>query len=129
MKKRSRGKIIRRSLCLLLVVYIAAALVPYLFVPAPPEAVAASVLAAMPAAASAQSSTADRATLVTTGEEALDVRLNLIANAKESLIVGTYLYGNDDSGRAIASALRAAADRGVRVRILTDGLVGGGNLF
>ncbi|MEG1471378.1 MAG: phosphatidylserine/phosphatidylglycerophosphate/cardiolipin synthase family protein [Clostridia bacterium] len=129
MKKRSRGKIIRRSLCLLLVVYIAAALVPYLFVPAPPEAAAASVLAAMPAAANVQSGTADRATLVTTGEEALDVRLNLIANAKESLIVGTYLYGNDDSGRAIASALRAAADRGVRVRILTDGLVGGGNLF
>ena len=64
------------------------------------------------------------ATLLTTGEEALAARLNLIANAESSLVVGSYLYADDESGYTVAAALLDAADRGVKVRIVVDGLVG-----
>ncbi len=123
MKKREIGKIIRRSALLLLAAYVLAVVLPYVFVPSPPDAVTAS------AALTQSGPGGDRATILPTGRQALDVRLNLIANAKTSLVVGTYLFANDESGWTIASALLDAADRGVRVRVLTDGLVGGGNLL
>ena len=72
-----------------------------------------------------------RAALLLDGREAFDARMRLIAGAEQTLELGTYLFKDDVSGRLIASALIAAADRGVRVRILTDGLIGrlnGGDL-
>ena len=121
MKKRGIGKIVRRSVCVLLAAYLLAAVLPYAFVPAPP---------AREAAQAWQSAAAgDRATILPTGEQALDARLNLIANAKSSLVVGTYLFADDESGKTIAAALLSAAERGVHVRVLTDGLVGGANLL
>ncbi|MEG0740629.1 MAG: phosphatidylserine/phosphatidylglycerophosphate/cardiolipin synthase family protein [Clostridia bacterium] len=117
-----RHKLARKVVWLIALGYALAALLPCIFVPSPPRALAATAMAETTAAY-------DRATIVPTGPEALDVRLNLIANAKHSLVVGTYLFANDESGLNIASALLSAADRGVRVRVLTDGLVGGGNLL
>ena len=72
-----------------------------------------------------------RAALLLDGREAFDARMRLIAGAEQTLELGTYLFKDDMSGRLIASALMAAADRGVRVRILSDGLIGrlnGGDL-
>ena len=54
------------------------------------------------------------------GQEALDARLRLIHDARRSLDVQYYLFHDDASGRTLALALRAAADRGVRVRLLLD---------
>lgn len=53
---------------------------------------------------------------------ALDARLTLIENATTSIDLQTYLIGDDPTGRLILRALRDAALRGVRVRLLVDDL-------
>lgn len=53
---------------------------------------------------------------------ALAVRLELCAGARQRLDLLYYIFREDDSGRAIAAALMAAADRGVKVRLLLDDL-------
>jgi cardiolipin synthase C len=53
---------------------------------------------------------------------ALDARLTLIANATTSLDLQYYLIADDPIGRSILRALRDAARRGVRVRLLVDDL-------
>jgi cardiolipin synthase C len=53
---------------------------------------------------------------------ALDARLALIANASTSLDLQYYLIADDPTGRSILRALREAALRGVRVRLLVDDL-------
>ena len=53
---------------------------------------------------------------------ALDARLALIENARTSLDLQYYLIADDSTGRLILRALRDAALRGVRVRLLIDDL-------
>ncbi|MBN8249165.1 MAG: phospholipase D family protein [Verrucomicrobia bacterium] len=54
------------------------------------------------------------------GDEALDWRLRAIDSATVSVDLETFLWKPDRSGRQILARLLAAADRGVRVRILLD---------
>jgi putative cardiolipin synthase len=56
------------------------------------------------------------------GKEALAARVTLARRAELSLDVQYYIWHNDDSGRLMLKELLAAADRGVRVRILIDDL-------
>jgi len=51
---------------------------------------------------------------------ALAARLELIARARTSLDLQTYLIANDATGRLVLRALRDASERGVRVRVLVD---------
>ncbi|MCC5887825.1 MAG: phospholipase D family protein [Gammaproteobacteria bacterium] len=53
---------------------------------------------------------------------ALAVRLELCASARHRLDLQCYIFRDDDSGRVLADALVAAAQRGVRVRLLLDDL-------
>lgn len=53
---------------------------------------------------------------------AMDARLTLIREARQSLDIQYYLLADDLTGRAFLRALRDAARRGVRVRILVDDL-------
>jgi len=53
---------------------------------------------------------------------ALDARLAMIESAKVSLDLQYYLIADDSTGRLILRALRDAALRGVRVRLLLDDL-------
>ena len=57
---------------------------------------------------------------------ALDARLALIENATTSIDLQYYLIADDSTGHAILRALRDAARRGVRVRLLVDDLYTGG---
>ncbi len=52
----------------------------------------------------------------------LEWRLRLIDTASRSIDLQYYLWYGDNSGRLIASRLLAAADRGVKVRLLVDDL-------
>ena len=45
-----------------------------------------------------------------------------IDNARKSVSLETYIFANDDIGRAVSDALLRAADRGVKVRVITDGI-------
>ena len=56
------------------------------------------------------------------GAYALDARLTMIENARTSLDLQYYLLADDSTGRPILRALRDAALRGVRVRLLLDDL-------
>lgn len=58
--------------------------------------------------------------LLADGRAALAARLALAARARRTLDVQYYLFHNDASGKWIAAALLAAAERGVRVRVLID---------
>jgi putative cardiolipin synthase len=60
--------------------------------------------------------------LLPLGSYALDARLALIERATHSLDLQYYIWDNDASGRAIFGALKDAAKRGVRVRLLLDDL-------
>ena len=61
--------------------------------------------------------------LIDRAEDALRLRLDLAETAQQSLDVMYYLWWADDSGRLFLTRLIAAADRGVRVRILVDDLL------
>lgn len=54
------------------------------------------------------------------GVDALSARLELIDKAEASLDLQYYIYSNDVTGGLIAERLLAAANRGVRIRILLD---------
>ena len=56
------------------------------------------------------------------GSYALDARLSIIENARTSLDLQYYLIADDSTGRPLLRALRDAAARGVRVRLLVDDL-------
>lgn len=56
------------------------------------------------------------------GEAAYPVMLAAIAGAQQSICLSTYIFDHDRSGTAFATALKAAAARGVEVRVLIDAL-------
>lgn len=60
--------------------------------------------------------------LLPLGAYGLDARLALIERATRTLDLQVYIMENDASGRAVFAALRDAAVRGVRVRLLLDDL-------
>ena len=60
--------------------------------------------------------------LLADGTNALMSRVALIDEAKHSIDLQYYIFANDATGRLVAQHLLAAADRGVRVRMLIDGI-------
>ena len=67
---------------------------------------------------------AERVCIVDDNEDALLWRLRMIQEAKKEIVLVTFELRDDTSGRAIMAALLNAADRGVSVRILVDGVDG-----
>ncbi len=63
----------------------------------------------------------DRAAVIEDNGEALQERIRLISNAQESIVMSTFDFRSDEAGKQMIAALRAAAQRGVRVQILVDG--------
>jgi cardiolipin synthase len=56
------------------------------------------------------------------GENAFPVMLGAIREARRSIWLSTYIFETDPVGRDFIAALAAAARRGVRVRVLVDGV-------
>ena len=69
----------------------------------------------------AQFSGGNEVTLLTGGDQLFPAMHAAIARARHEAWLATYIFHDDDAGRAIADALRAAATRGVRVRVVVDG--------
>jgi len=65
--------------------------------------------------------------LMPLGPFSFDTRLQLTQLAQTSIDVQYYEFENDDTGRTFLRALRDAALRGVRVRLLVDDFYTGGN--
>lgn len=66
----------------------------------------------------------ERICVVDDNEDALLWRLRLIQEAQEEIILVTFELRDDTSGGIIMAALLDAADRGVHIRLLVDGIDG-----
>ncbi|MFH0938027.1 MAG: DUF2062 domain-containing protein [Planctomycetota bacterium] len=65
---------------------------------------------------------ADGLKLLVDGRQAYPEMLNSIQSARQTVNLETYLLRDDQIGRRFAAALSAAAERGVRTRLLFDGV-------
>lgn len=70
----------------------------------------------------------ERILCIDDNREALIWRLKAIQEADEEIILSTFDFGDDNSGSDMMAALLHAADRGVRIRLLVDGINGTLNL-
>ena len=64
----------------------------------------------------------ERACVISDNGQALFERIRLINQAKERIIMSTFDFHDDESGMVMMGALISAADRGVDVRIIADGM-------
>ncbi len=65
----------------------------------------------------------NRAMILTSGYDALLVRIHLIRQARTSIEIQTFIWTNDEVGRLMMYELIEAAKRGVKVRIIADQMV------
>ena len=92
-----------------------------------PDAVTAtSALASRVRAAGASHGSDSGILLLDSGREAFLERVALIEAAERSIDAQYYIWNSDTTGRYIAARLYAAAERGVRVRLLLDDINVGG---
>ena len=64
----------------------------------------------------------ERICLIENNEDALRWRLRMIRQAQEEIILSTFDFRADNSGSDVIAALLDAADRGVQVRLILDGI-------
>lgn len=64
----------------------------------------------------------ERVAYIDDNYEAMIYRLQMIAEAKEEIRYSTFEIQADESGKDVLSALLSAAERGVKVSLLTDGI-------
>lgn len=62
--------------------------------------------------------------LLSSNEEAFYYKLEMIRRAEDSIELSTFQFGTDEAGKLLISALMEAGQRGVRVRLLIDGVTG-----
>ncbi|NBX96408.1 MAG: cardiolipin synthase ClsB, partial [Betaproteobacteria bacterium] len=55
------------------------------------------------------------------GDELFPALIGAVNQARYEVWLTTYIFHHDESARAVAQALAAAAQRGVRVRVVVDG--------
>lgn len=65
---------------------------------------------------------AERVCLVDSNDDALRWRLRLIRSAQSEIILSTFDLRADNSGTDVIAALLDAAERGVQVRLIVDGI-------
>jgi len=70
--------------------------------------------------AAADVSSGNDVTLLHDGPATFDAMCEAIGGAHETIALETYIFRSDDVGRRIGAALIAAAERGVKIRLLTD---------
>ena len=77
-----------------------------------------------PASFYSETESVDRARVVETSMDALESRVLMIHQAEKRIVLSTFDIRDGSSCRDIFSSLLEAADRGVKVQILVDGLYG-----
>ncbi|WP_414696712.1 cardiolipin synthase ClsB [Paraburkholderia sp.] len=66
--------------------------------------------------------TGNQVKLFCSGEEYFASLIARIDAAQNDVVLETYIFCNDSAGQAVSAALLRAAARGVRVRVITDGI-------
>lgn len=110
MKFKRMKKTLRNIMVLYLIFLAGSCIIPPLtHLQAAPEEIALS------------RNTSERVLCINQNNDALTWRLRLIEQAQEEIILTTFAFNDDESGRDVMAALQHAAERGVTVRILVDG--------
>ena len=106
---------------ILILIYIILLTVPYL-----PHKTVSEEYKEKDAAAEYYSDTAgtERIAYIDDNNEALLYRLRMIEEAKESIVLSTFDFNDDEAGQDILASLLHAAERGVGVRVIIDGISG-----
>lgn len=119
-KKGRRGRMwkIILTVCIIVVI-IAVVLIPYLKQPKITEETKKNFSVEK---FYGESASGERAKIIPENGEALEERIRMISQAKEEIILSTYDIKADISGKQVLAALLDAADRGVKVSIVTDGV-------
>lgn len=116
----------KKRICALLLaavlVYVPYALAAAILTPLHHPAAQGTAWEAYEQEAAAQMPGAQRVRVLERSDEALLWRLRLIESAQEEIVFSNFDLRADESGQDVMSALRAAAERGVHVRILVDGM-------
>jgi cardiolipin synthase len=60
--------------------------------------------------------------LLRSGDEFFSALIKRVDAAQQDVVLETYIFCYDDAGQAVNAALLRAASRGVRVRVITDGI-------
>lgn len=66
--------------------------------------------------------TGERAYILSDNGEALEERIRMISQAEERILLSTFEFRADESGKIILAALHSAAERGVQIQLLVDGV-------
>lgn len=117
MKKHQLRKLL--LLMVLLLAYVCAIVLPYARQPA---VTAATIEGFTASDFYGDSDTGQRARIISDNGEALAERIRLISQAEEEIILSTFDFNADDSGKMLLAALLSASRRGVHVSLLVDGL-------
>ena len=65
---------------------------------------------------------ADSVRILDDAEEAYQVRMQLIENAKEEILISYFIFAEDDTALEVLALLRKKAREGVKVKIIIDGM-------
>ena len=117
-KKTIFKKILKLFLCLLLMVVLVNVLAP-LFCKKPDEEFAENL---KKTEFTSEFPGEEKIRCVDDNEDALLWRLRMIGTAKESIVLSTFDLRADDSGTDLIAALNHAAEKGVKIRLLIDGI-------
>ncbi|PCJ68358.1 MAG: cardiolipin synthase [Rhodobiaceae bacterium] len=64
----------------------------------------------------------NRITVLRNGDEAYPAMIAAIEGAQKSVVLSTYIFNNDAAGQLFLEALKKAHARGIKVRVLIDGV-------
>lgn len=112
---------VKRILLVILLLYIAALVVPYI----PHKKVSETFQKHFQTRTFYQKQTGtERVAYINDNTDALLCRLRMIEEAEDEIIVSTFDFNADKAGKDMMSALLCAADRGVSVKVIVDGCSG-----
>lgn len=116
--RRGKRRIVAGVIAAALIYLIAGALLPFVKQPKISEETADALDVSK---FYSDSPSQERARVISQNGEALAERVRLISQAREEVILSTFEFDADISGRQVLAALLDAAERGVRVSVLADG--------
>ncbi|MGI5976140.1 MAG: phospholipase D-like domain-containing protein [Candidatus Limivicinus sp.] len=117
-------KILLKVVLPLLLLLILSGLLSCILIPLYHKEVKSAPAESLPDEHGANDGPPERVIHIETNEDALLWRLRAIEAAEKEISLSTYRFSDDRSGHDIASALQHAAERGVKVNILVDGISG-----
>ena len=121
MRHRSRKKWIFLCILMVFLCYLSLAAIPYI----PHKKVSAEFKEHFDTADYfSDEAGSERVAYVDDNTKALVCRLKMMEEAREEIILSTFDFNADNAGKDVMAALLHAADRGVRVRVVVDGISG-----